>query len=119
MSSSSGVELMIGLGALLAGRPHTRPIRITGTATTPELCTRFGLQPPRYEGPTGIMGVIADACRHEDLDAITLWGWVPHYLRDGQSPMTSLALLQRLSAMTDVTIDLSEMEGRARVHDER
>ncbi len=119
VAHTTGVDLVVGFGALLAGRPHTRPVRITGTATTPELCTKFGMQPPRYEGPTGVLGVIADACRQDQLDAITLWGWVPHYLRDAPSPGTSLALLQRLSALADISIDLGELDGRARVHNEQ
>src|ERR1043166_3901655 len=49
VAHTTGVDLVVGLGALLAGRPHTRPIRVMGTAATPELCTRFDLQPPRYE----------------------------------------------------------------------
>src|SRR4051794_1336204 len=51
VAHTTGVEIVLGFGALLAGRPHTRPIRITGTATTPALCEKFGLAPPRYEGP--------------------------------------------------------------------
>jgi proteasome assembly chaperone (PAC2) family protein len=112
-------DILVGLGALLAGRPHTRPIRVTGTATTPELASRYGLATPRYEGPTGILGVIADACRKTDLQCVTLWGWVPHYLQGSPSPSASLAILQRLSALLDISIDLSDLEGRARSHDSR
>jgi proteasome assembly chaperone (PAC2) family protein len=115
----TGAKIVVGLGALLAGRPHTRPIRVTGTATTPELATRFGISTPRYEGPTGILGIIADACRHGELDCVTLWGWVPHYLQGSPSPNASLAILQRLSALLDITIDLSDLENRARSHDSR
>ena len=114
-----GAQILVGLGALLAGRPHTRPVRVTGTATTPELASRYGLATPRYEGPTGILGVIADACRRTDLHCVTLWGWVPHYLQGSPSPSGSLAILQRLSALLDVTIDLSDLEGRARSHESR
>jgi proteasome assembly chaperone (PAC2) family protein len=115
----SGAQIVVGLGALLAGRPHTRPVRVTGTATTPELATRYGLATPRYEGPTGILGVIADACRRADLPCVSLWGWVPHYLQGSPSPSASLAILQRLSALLDITIDLSDLEGRARSHESR
>ncbi len=119
VAHSTGAEMVVGLGALLAGRPHTRPIRVTGTATTPELATRYGLATPRYEGPTGILGVLADACRKQDLDCVTLWGWVPHYLQGSPSPSAALALLQRLSALLDLTVDLSDLEGRSRSHDSR
>ncbi len=114
VASSVGAELVVGLGALLAGRPHTRPIRITGTATTPALATRFGLATPRYEGPTGIVGVLMDGCRRADLDAVTLWGWVPHYLQGTPSPGASLSLLQRLSALLDIPISLSDLDERER-----
>jgi proteasome assembly chaperone (PAC2) family protein len=115
----AGAKIVVGLGALLAGRPHTRPIRVTGTATTPELASKFAISTPRYEGPTGILGIIADACRHEDLDCVTLWGWVPHYLQGSPSPSASLAILQRLSALLDITIDLSDLENRSRAHESR
>lgn len=119
VARTCGVELFVALGALLAGRPHTRPIRVTGSASTPELAARFGLAQPRYEGPTGIAGVVIDACRRADIDAVTLWGWVPHYLQGGPSPTAALALLQRLGALLDLSIDLSDLEQKARTHDER
>lgn len=119
VARTCGVELVVGLGALLAGRPHTRPIRVTGSASTPELSTKYGLATPRYEGPTGIAGVMADACRRAQIDAITLWGWVPHYLQGGPSPTASLALLQRLGTLLELTIDLSDLEQRARAHESR
>jgi proteasome assembly chaperone (PAC2) family protein len=115
----TGADIVVGLGALLAGRPHTRPVRVTGTATTPELATRFGISTPRYEGPTGILGIIADACRRRDLDCVSLWGWVPHYLQGSPSPSAALAILQRLSGLLDITIDLSDLESRSRAHESR
>ena len=119
VARSVGVEMVVGLAALLAGRPHTRPVRVTGTATTPELVTRYALATPRYEGPTGIMGVLMDACRRTDVPAVTLWGWVPHYLQGSPSPTAALALLQRLGTLLDLPIDLSDLEGRSRSHDAR
>lgn len=119
VARTSGVELLVALGALLAGRPHTRPIRVTGSASTPDLASRFGLATPRYEGPTGIAGVVIDVCRRNELDAVTLWSWVPHYLQGSPSPAASLALLQRLATLLDLSIDLSDLEQRARAHDTR
>jgi proteasome assembly chaperone (PAC2) family protein len=117
VARTTGVELVVSLGALLAGRPHTRPIRVTGGATTPELATRYGLSTSRYEGPTGILGILADGCRKADLEAVTLWGWVPHYLSGTPSPTGALAILQRLGALLDISIDLSDLEARARSHE--
>ncbi|MGH2758595.1 MAG: PAC2 family protein [Actinomycetota bacterium] len=113
------VELLVALGALLAGRPHTRPIRVTGSASTPDLASRFGLATPRYEGPTGIAGVVIDVCRRSGLDAVTLWSWVPHYLQGSPSPPASLALLQRLTTLLELPVDLADLEQRARAHDAR
>jgi proteasome assembly chaperone (PAC2) family protein len=114
-----GAEFVIGLGALYAGRPHTRPVRVTGAATTPELAERYGLQQPRYEGPTGILGVLADACRHAEIPALTFWSWVPHYLQGSPSPTAALALVQRLRALLEMDIDLADLEGRSRAHEAR
>ncbi len=119
VAHTTGVELVVGLGALLAGRPHTRPVRILGTGTTPDLCARYDLQPPRYEGPTGVLGAIADGCRLTDLDALTLWGFVPHYLQGGPFPASSLALLRRLGGIVGLNINLDDLEDRARAHEER
>lgn len=119
VARTCGVELVVALGALLAGRPHTRPIRVSGSASSAEIAARYGLATPRYEGPTGIAGVVIDACRRADIDAVTLWGWVPHYLHGGPSPPAALALLQRLGTLLDFAIDLSELEQHARAHDVR
>jgi proteasome assembly chaperone (PAC2) family protein len=119
VARETGAEMVIGLGALYAGRPHTRPVRVTGAATTPELAERYGLQQPRYEGPTGILGILADACRHAEIPAVTFWSWVPHYLQGSPSPTAALALLQRLRALLELDIDLSELESRSRAHEAR
>jgi proteasome assembly chaperone (PAC2) family protein len=119
VARDAGAEMVITLAALYAARPHTRPIRVLGTAATPELSSRFGFPTPRYEGPTGIVGALMDTCRRAGLDAVTLWSWVPHYLQGGPSPTASLAVLQRLGALLDVGIDLTDLEERSRNHERR
>src|ERR687894_377753 len=61
-----GVELVVTLGSLLADVPHTRPAPVTGSATDPELVERLNLQASRYEGPTGIVGILHDACKRTE-----------------------------------------------------
>jgi proteasome assembly chaperone (PAC2) family protein len=119
VAHTAGVEMVVTLGALLAGRPHTRPIRVTGTASTPDIATRFGLATPRYEGPTGILGVVMDGARRANVDAVGLWAWVPHYVQGSPSPKATLGLVQRLSALLDFSMDLSDLEKRARTYEER
>src|SRR5436305_11716365 len=104
------VELVVTLVALLADVPHTRPSPVTGTATDPELVERLGLQASRYEGPTGIVGVLHDACRAADLASVSLWAAVPHYVSLAPSPRAALALCQRLGDLLGTTIDVDELE---------
>src|SRR5919109_2427145 len=101
-----GVEMMITLGALLADVPHTRPSPVTGSASDPELVKQLGLSSSRYEGPTGIVGVLHDACRREGLASASLWAAVPHYASLASSPRAALALCTRLGALLGATIEL-------------
>src|SRR5205085_3333039 len=80
VARETGGELVVTLGALLADVPHSRPVHITGSATDPELIDRLHLQSSRYEGPTGIVGVLHDACRTGGLASVSLWAPVPHYV---------------------------------------
>src|SRR5919202_1408891 len=105
-----GVELVITLGSLLADVPHTRASPVTGGATDPELIERLGLQRSRYEGPTGIVGVLHDACHRADLPSISLWAAVPHYVSLAPSPRAALALCQRLGDILGAEIDTAELE---------
>lgn len=104
------VELVVTLGALLADVPHTRPSPVTGTATDPELVRRLGLQASRYEGPTGIVGVLHDACRAASLASVSLWAAVPHYVSLAPSPRAALALCQRLGDLLETQIETAELD---------
>ena len=105
-----GVEMVITLGSLLADVPHTRPSPVTGGATDPELIERLGLQRSRYEGPTGIVGVLHDTCNHANLPSVSLWAAVPHYVSLAPSPRAALALCERLADILGTTIDTTELE---------
>jgi predicted ATP-grasp superfamily ATP-dependent carboligase len=105
-----GVELVVTLGALLADVPHTRPAPVTGSASDEKLVEELGLTASRYEGPTGIVGVLHDACRREGLPSASLWAAVPHYASLAASPKAAVALCSRLSGLLGAPIDLSELE---------
>jgi proteasome assembly chaperone (PAC2) family protein len=104
------VELVVTLGALLADVPHSHPVPITGLASDPELVESLGLSRSSYEGPTGIVGIIHDACRRRGLTSASLWAAVPHYVAAVPNPKAALALLRRLEAFTGVAIEASELE---------
>jgi predicted ATP-grasp superfamily ATP-dependent carboligase len=108
-----GVELVVSLGSLLADVPHTRPAPVTGSASDPELVERLGLQASRYEGPTGIVGVLHDACRRANLPSVSFWAAVPHYVSLTPSPRAALALCERLGSLLDTQIDVGELEQAA------
>jgi proteasome assembly chaperone (PAC2) family protein len=105
-----GVELVITLGALLADVPHTRPAPVTGSATDAKLIEELGLEGSRYEGPTGVVGVLHDACRAADLPSVSLWAAVPHYVSLAPSPRAALALCERLAGLLGAEIDTAELE---------
>jgi predicted ATP-grasp superfamily ATP-dependent carboligase len=108
------VTLVITLGALLADVPHTRPVRISGVATDVELGRRLQTTPTRYEGPTGIIGVLNDACRRAGLPAVSLWANVPHYVSEVSNPHAVLALVRRVLDILEWQADLTELtEGAA------
>jgi proteasome assembly chaperone (PAC2) family protein len=113
------VELMITLGALLADVPHTRPAPVTGSATDSELVERLGLSASRYEGPTGIVGVLHDACRQADIPSASLWAAVPHYVSLTPSPRAAVALCERLGSLLGVEIDVDELEEAAQSYEEQ
>ena len=119
LAQELGVELVVTLGALLADVPHTRPSPVSGSASDPELVERLGLQLSRYEGPTGIVGVLHDACRRAGLPSVSLWAAVPHYVSLSPSPKAALALCDRLGQLIEVPIDTEELATAAESYQEQ
>jgi proteasome assembly chaperone (PAC2) family protein len=112
-----GVGEVALLGALLADVPHTRPQRLGGSASDEGLRERLralDVSLSRYEGPTGIVGVLQDACGRAGLPTVSLWGNVPHYITASPNPQVSLALLRQLGALSGLTVNLRTLEGQSR-----
>ena len=114
-----GVGLMITLGALLADVPHTRPAPVTGSASDADLVQRLGLSSSRYEGPTGIVGVLHDSCKQAGIPSASLWAAVPHYVSLTPSPRGAVALCERLGDLIGVGVDVEELEEAARSYEEQ
>ena len=114
-----GIELLITLGALLADVPHTRSAPVTGSASDKELVERLGLSASRYEGPTGIVGVIHDLCGQSGIPSASLWAAVPHYVSLTPSPRGALALCERLGDVLGIQIEADELEEAARNYEEQ
>jgi proteasome assembly chaperone (PAC2) family protein len=107
------VSLIVSLGSLLADTPHTRPITVTGTGAHPSIANRLGVSVSKYEGPTGILGIIQDGCMRRGIDAISLWAAVPHYASNAPSPKATLALINTLEEFLNIKIPLSDLPDRA------
>lgn len=110
--------LVLTLGALLAEVPHTKPVRLVGGASDPELAARLGLRPTRYEGPTGIVGVLNSMCRDREIPAASLWANVPHYISGIENPKASLALVKRVLSLLGAETDLSDLDEAGRQFDQ-
>jgi len=108
-----GVSMVITLGALLADVPHSRPVAITGITSDETLVERLGFEPPSYEGPTGIVGVLQRACADEGLPAVSLWASVPHYVAASPNPKVALALVRAFEGTTGLAVDGGELEEAA------
>jgi predicted ATP-grasp superfamily ATP-dependent carboligase len=103
------ISMVVCLGSLLADVPHTRPIPVTATAARPEFGERLGLEMSRYEGPTGILGAIQDACNQREIDALSIWAAIPHYVSSPPCPKATLSLLNHLEDLLELSIDLGEL----------
>ena len=105
-----GVEMVVTLGALIADVAHTLPVPITGLASDEELVERLDLARSNYEGPTGVVGVLHDACRRRGIPSASLWAAVPHYVAAVPNPKAALALLRRLEGLVGVAVEASGLE---------
>jgi proteasome assembly chaperone (PAC2) family protein len=107
------VSLVMTLGSLLADTPHSRPITVTGTGAHPSIASRLGVSVSKYEGPTGILGIIQDGCMRRGIDAISLWAAVPHYAASSPSPKATLALINTIEEFLDISIPMSDLPERS------
>src|SRR5205814_8895612 len=119
LAQDLGVEMLVTFGSLLADVPHTRPAPVTAAATDPALVAELGLEASRYEGPTGIVGIVHDQCREAGIASVSLWAAVPHYVSLAPSPRAALALVRRLGELLRVDIDLEELEHASEEYSEQ
>ncbi|MFI1827862.1 PAC2 family protein [Streptomyces sp. NPDC020412] len=114
IAAELGVEMVVILGALLGDTPHTRPVPVSGITSDPDLARTMNLEETRYEGPTGIVGILQEACTHAGVPAVSLWAAVPHYVSQPPNPKATLALLNRLEDLIELHIPLGELPEDAR-----
>ncbi|XVQ82569.1 PAC2 family protein [Microbispora siamensis] len=109
-----GIDLAILLGALLNDSPHTRPVPITGSVSDPGMARALNLELTKYEGPTGIVGVLQHTLGTAGLRTVSLWASVPHYVAQPPNPKATLALLRRIEDMLDIPMPYGDLAEEAR-----
>jgi proteasome assembly chaperone (PAC2) family protein len=119
LAQDLGVDRVVTFGSLLADVPHTRPSPVTAAATDESMMEELGIEPSRYEGPTGIVGVLLDACRTAGITSLSLWAAVPHYVSHAPSPRAALALVRRLGELMEIEVDTAELEQAADEYSEQ
>ncbi|HET9126982.1 MAG TPA: PAC2 family protein [Propionibacteriaceae bacterium] len=102
-------ELVVVMGAMLTEEPHSRPLHVMAVSDDPGVRDQLGVQPSEYEGPTGIVGIIADACQRAGYAVVSVWGSVPHYVSNPPNPKATLAMLRRLEDLLNETLELGEL----------
>jgi proteasome assembly chaperone (PAC2) family protein len=119
LAQELGIERTVTFGSLLADVPHTRPAPVTAAATDESLMQELGLEPSRYEGPTGIVGVLLGACRDAGITSLSLWAAVPHYVSLAPSPRAALSLVRRFGELMSIDVDVTELEQAANEYSEQ
>jgi predicted ATP-grasp superfamily ATP-dependent carboligase len=105
-----GARLVVTLGAMVAEVPHSRPVRVVGSVSDPQLQEELDLPPSTYEGPTGIVGVLTSACRDAGLATGSLWAAVPTYVPAAPSPKAALALVEQAARLLGTSLPTIELE---------
>ncbi|MES1246846.1 MAG: PAC2 family protein [Actinomycetota bacterium] len=119
LAQDLGVDRVVTFGSLLADVPHTRPSPVTAAATDERMVEELGLEPSRYEGPTGIVGVLLDAARNASIPSLSLWAAVPHYVSLAPSPRAALALVNRFGELLEIDVDTDDLETAADEYSEQ
>lgn len=110
VAQSMGCSLFVTLGAMVAEVPHSRPVRVVGSITEPDLRTRLDLPTSSYEGPTGIVGVLTAACLAAKMPTASLWAAVPTYVPAAPSPKAALALVQHAAEVLELWVPTTDLE---------
>lgn len=103
------IDSVIFLGAMLSDTPHTRPISITYTTTNPGVSSEMSAELSMYEGPVGILSVLAAEFEAREIPTMFLWAAVPHYVHTGPVPKATLALISELETCLNIEFDHGDL----------
>jgi len=117
VAASFKVGMVVTVGALLADVPHTRPVQVVSSAGDRDLAERLGLSVSRYEGPTGILGILGDTAMRAGIPTVGLWAALPHYLNLAPNPWGAMALIRELGRLLPMPVDTSAIAGQTEAFD--
>ncbi len=109
------VSMILTTGSLLADTPHSRPISVSGSGSHPAIAKRLGVEVSRYEGPTGILGILQEAAERRGIDAMSFWAAIPHYASAPPSPKATLALVNALEDFLNISIPLGNLADESKL----
>jgi proteasome assembly chaperone (PAC2) family protein len=113
------IQQVVLLGAYVADVVYSRPVGVSGFASRPERLAELGVLPSRYEGPTGIVGVLADRLRRDGVEVASLWAGLPHYINAAPNHRGALALVQKLTALLGIKLDEEPLRREAAAFEQR
>ena len=114
-----GIRRVVLLGAYVADVVYSRPVGVTGFASDEKTLIELGVAPSHYEGPTGIVGVLAERLRASGVEILSLWAGLPHYISAAPNPRGSLALLQKLTTALSIAIDEEPLRNEAAAFEQK
>jgi len=113
LASNLKIQRTYTLGGLYDSIPHTREPRISGVVNRPGLLAvlqRHNIEPINYQGPSSLHSLLLTSCAHRNIEAISLWGHAPFYVRVETNPIVCLGLVKKLMELLEIEIDLKELE---------
>ena len=113
------MKRVVLLGAYVADVVYSRPVDVTGFASEADRLAAIGVAPSRYEGPTGIVGVLGEHLRADGVPVLSLWAGLPHYISASPNPRGALALVQKLASDLPLAIDEAPLRAEAAAFEEK
>ena len=107
------IDAVIMLGSMLADVPHTRPMQVFKSSMNEELMERYAIEPSTYQGPVGILTVLAQSFEAEGIPVLSLWGSVPHYVHNTTNPKAAIGFLSEILELTGYSFDTSALAEQA------
>jgi proteasome assembly chaperone (PAC2) family protein len=112
LAGSLDVRRIYALGGLYDNTPHTMEPRISGVVNKEDLIAllnKHNIQSINYQGPSSIHSFILTNCAQREIEAMSLWGHAPFYVRVETNPMVCLGLVQKLAGLMEIEVDLTEL----------